>query len=163
MLKIEYCYNQYLKDATWRRAKSNDNMISCTEIVLVSASYSRCSILALSLCTMTHLSYGLQPVSLCCSYIYSVDTILYPYALLLIHYSYSHLKSLSKCNLSSKSKDHNIILISNNSWILGNKELTKASEDIQDKIKISNLHQIRLGSVDKGKEVIYRLEQIWSE
>ena len=103
------CYNRYLKDVTWRRAKGNDNMISCAKVVSVSASYSRCSNLAFFLCTMIHLPYGLQPVSSYYSdiYIYSVDTILYPYALLLIHLPYSHLKSLPKYNLGSKSKDHN--------------------------------------------------------
>ena len=56
---------------------------------------------------MIRLPYGLQPVSSYYSDIYSVDTILYPYALLLIHLSYSHLKSLPKYNLGSKSKGHN--------------------------------------------------------
>ena len=88
------CYDQYLEDATWRRAKGNDNIIGCTEVVSVSTLCSRCSILALSLYTMTCLSYGLQPVSSCLSYTYSIDTILYPYALPLIHLPYSHLKSL---------------------------------------------------------------------
>ena len=86
MLKTGYCYNWYLKDTTWRRAKDNDDMIGCTEVVLVSTSYNRCSILTFSLYIMTHLPYRLQPVSLYYSYICSIDTILYSYALLLIHH-----------------------------------------------------------------------------
>ena len=61
-------------------------MISYAEVVSVSASYSRCSILIFSSYIMICLSYGLQPVSLCHSYIYSIDTILYPYTLLLIYH-----------------------------------------------------------------------------
>jgi len=102
------CYDQYLNDATWRRAK--DDTIGCAEVVSVSTSCNRCFILALFSYIMICLPYGLQPVSLCLSYIYSIDTILYPYALPLIHLPYSHLKSLSKCNLSSTSKDHNNML-----------------------------------------------------
>ena len=106
-----YCYNQYLEDATWRRAKGNDNMISCAKVVSVSTSYSRCSILAFSSCTITCLPYRLQTAFSCHSSIYSIDTILYPYALPLIHLSYSHLKSLPKYNLSFTSKDCNSYLI----------------------------------------------------
>ena len=94
MLKMGYCYDQYLKDAIWRRAKGNDNTIGYAKVVSVSASYSRYSILTLSLYTMTCLSYGLQLVFSYLSYIYGIDTILYPYALPLIHLPYSHLKSL---------------------------------------------------------------------
>ena len=110
MLKMGYCYDQYLEDTTWRRAKGNNNMIGCTEVVSVSTSCSRCSILAFFSYTMTCLPYGLQTVSSYHSYIYSIDIILYPYTLPLIHLSYSHLKSLPKCNLSSTSKDSNIYL-----------------------------------------------------
>ena len=65
MLNTGYCYKQYLKDIMWRRAKGNDNMIGCTKVVSVSASYSRYSILTFSSCTMTHLPHGLQLDSLC--------------------------------------------------------------------------------------------------
>ena len=34
MLKIEYCYDWYLMDATWTGVKGKDNMISCTAISL---------------------------------------------------------------------------------------------------------------------------------
>jgi len=87
MLKMGYCYDQYLKDATWRRAKGNDNKISCTKVVSVSTLCSKCSILTFSSCTMTCLPYGLQTISSCLFHIYSINTILYPYALPLIHIS----------------------------------------------------------------------------
>ena len=61
-----------------------DDMISCTEVVSVSASYSKCSLLMFSLCSMTYQPHRLLIVSLCTLCIYSVDTILYPYALPLI-------------------------------------------------------------------------------
>ena len=48
--KLARCYDQYLIDATWTRVKSNDNMIGYAAIVSVSALYSRCYILSLSLC-----------------------------------------------------------------------------------------------------------------
>ena len=50
MLKMGYCYNQCLMDVTWTRVKGNDDMIGCAVIVSVSASCSRCYILASSLC-----------------------------------------------------------------------------------------------------------------
>jgi len=100
------CYDQYLENATWRRAKDNDDMISCTEVVSVSTSCSRCSILASFSCTITWLPYGLQPISSCLSHIYSVDTILYPYALPLIHLPIFISSLYLRCNLSSMSKGH---------------------------------------------------------
>ena len=45
MLKRGYCYNQCLLNAVWTRVKDNNNMIGCTEVVSVSASCSRCSII----------------------------------------------------------------------------------------------------------------------
>ena len=57
MLKREYCYDQCLLDAMRTRIKSNDNMISCTAIVSVSALYSRHLILVSFLCCMTQLSH----------------------------------------------------------------------------------------------------------
>ena len=57
ILKIEYCYNWYLKDLVWLRVKDNDNIIGYTVIVSVSTSYSRCYILALFSCSMTCLHH----------------------------------------------------------------------------------------------------------
>ena len=107
MLKMGYCYDWYLENATWRRAKSNNNTIGYIEVVSVSTSCSRCSILALSSCIMTRLPYRLQPVFSCLSHIYNVDTILYPYALPLIHLPILISSLCLRCNLSSTSKGHN--------------------------------------------------------
>ena len=49
------CYDRYLKNAIWTWVKGNDNMISCTAKVLVSASYCKYHILTSSLCIMTSL------------------------------------------------------------------------------------------------------------
>ena len=51
---------------------------------------------------MTHLLHVLQTLSSLLDYIYSIDTILYPYVLPLIYFLFSFLKSLLKYNLSSK-------------------------------------------------------------
>jgi len=56
-------------------------MIGYAEVVLVSTSCSRCSLLMFSLYSMTHWPHGLVMVLLCTPYIYSIDTILYPYTL----------------------------------------------------------------------------------
>ena len=82
-------------------------MIGCTKVVSVSTSCSKYSILTSSSCTMTQLPYGLQPVFLCLSHIYSIDTILYPYALPLIHLPILIFSLCLRCNLSSMSKGHN--------------------------------------------------------
>ena len=37
MLKREYYYDQCLLDTVWTRVKSNDDMISCAEVVSVNA------------------------------------------------------------------------------------------------------------------------------
>ena len=58
-------------------------MISCTASVSVSASYSRCNILTLISYIMTHTHHVLQMFFLWALSIYSVDTVLYPYALLI--------------------------------------------------------------------------------
>ena len=61
-----------------------NNMISCAKVVLVSVSYSKCSSLVVSLLPphifrlMDFMNYTLFPYR---QYIYSIDTILYPYAL----------------------------------------------------------------------------------
>ena len=88
MLKMGYCYNWYLKNATWRRVKGNDNTIGCTKVVSVSASYSRCSNLTFSSCSITYFPHGLYSDFSWPIYIYSIDTILYPYALPLSYISY---------------------------------------------------------------------------
>ena len=80
----------------------NDNTIIYAKVVSVSASYSRCSILTFSSCIMTHFALWITTCFLVFIYIYSIDTILYLYTLPLIQSPYSHLKSLPKCNLSSK-------------------------------------------------------------
>ena len=61
-----------------------DNIISCTEVVSVSTSCSRCSNLTVFLCLMTQLLCELYIVFLCITCIYSIDTILYPYTVLFI-------------------------------------------------------------------------------
>ena len=107
MLKRGYCYNQCLLDIAWTRVKGNDNMISCAKVISVSASYSRCSILAwfslfydlFDLCTMNNFL-------MLFIYIQCRGTSVFFTFYHLIH-SYSYLKSLPKCNLSSKSKGHN--------------------------------------------------------
>ena len=81
MLKTGYCYNQYLKDATWSRIGDDDDMIGCTVVTSVSASYSKYSNLTFSLCTMTCLLHGLYIVSSLTTSIYSIDTLLYSYTL----------------------------------------------------------------------------------
>ena len=88
--------------SAWTRAQGNDDMISCTKVVSVSASCSRCCILALSSCVMTHRPYVLWMFPSCYHHIYSVGVLLYLYALPIEHSLYSLLKSLPKCNLSSK-------------------------------------------------------------
>ena len=64
--------------------KGNDIVISCAIVVSVSASCSRHLSLAFSLLTMTYSPYGLWTISSCTIHIYSIDTILYLYALPLI-------------------------------------------------------------------------------
>ena len=87
-----------------------DDTISCAEVVSVSASCSRCFLLMFSLCSITCLPHGLHLVASCITCIYSIDTILYPYALPFIPIPVLILKSLPKCNLSSKSKGHNKVV-----------------------------------------------------
>jgi len=103
------CYNRCLKDTTWRRVKSDDDMISYAEVVSVSASYSRCSILTFSSCTMTHLPHGLQLDFSYLVHIYSIYTIIYPYALPLLYHPFLTLKSLPKCNLMSRSQKVDLV------------------------------------------------------
>ena len=84
MLKREYCYDQHLPDATWARAKGNNDMIGYAEIVSVSTSYSRCSTLAWSSLSTILLPHVLQTISSYATIIYSIDTLLYPYDLPLL-------------------------------------------------------------------------------
>ena len=78
-----------------------DDTIGCAEVVSVSASCSRCSNLTASSYLMTQLLHRLHIVSSCITCIYSIDTILYSYALPFIQFPLLFLKSLPKCNLSS--------------------------------------------------------------
>ena len=102
MLKMGYCYNWYLMDSAWTRVKGNDDMISCAVIVSVSISYNRYHVLASSSCFITHLHTVLWSVSSWPIHIYSIDILLYPYALPLAVYPLFLLKSLPKYNLSSR-------------------------------------------------------------
>ena len=81
MLKMGYCYDQCLINATWTRVKDDDDMISCTIIVSVSTSCSRYYTLASSSCFVTYLPHVQWTISSLLVCIYSVDTLLYPYAL----------------------------------------------------------------------------------
>jgi len=77
-------------------------MIGCTEVVSVSVLYSRCYVLALSLCLMTQLPCVQWTFSLFLLCIYSVGILLYLYALPIAQFPFLTFKPLSKCNLSSK-------------------------------------------------------------
>ena len=57
------CYDQHLLDAAWIWLKGNDNMIGCAAYSSVSTSCSRCTILALFLCSMTRFPYVLQTLA----------------------------------------------------------------------------------------------------
>ena len=59
MLKWGYCYDRHLLDTAWIWAKDNDDMISCTAYSSVSTLCSRCTVLALSSCSMTCFPYVL--------------------------------------------------------------------------------------------------------
>ena len=61
-----------------KKEQGSDNMIGCTEAVSVSTSCSRCSNFMFSSCSIIHFPCRLHIDSL---YIYSIDTILYPYTL----------------------------------------------------------------------------------
>ena len=63
------------------KEQGSDNMISYAKVVSVSTLCSRCSNFMFSSCSMTCFSYRLYIDSLWLVYIYSVNTILYPYAL----------------------------------------------------------------------------------
>ena len=67
-------------------------MIGCTIIVSVSISCSRCYSLVSFSCFMTHLHCVQQTVTLCWTYIYSVEVYLYLYTLLIAHFSFLTLK-----------------------------------------------------------------------
>ena len=63
------------------KEQGSDDMISCAKVVSVSALYSRCSNFMFSSCSITCFSHRLHIDFLWLVYIYSIDTILYPYAL----------------------------------------------------------------------------------
>ena len=100
MLKWGYCYDQHLLYAVWTRVKDNDNMIGCAISVSISASCSRCDILASTLCIMTYLHHVLWTLSLWTSIIYSIDTVLYPYTLPIKHTPIPSSSLCLSCNLS---------------------------------------------------------------
>ena len=76
-------------NTTWTRVKGNDNRISCTAMVLVSISYSRCYTLTSSSCSMTHLPHVQWTTVLFLVCIYSIDIFLYPYALALVYHLFT--------------------------------------------------------------------------
>ena len=76
MLKWGYCYDQHLLDVAWIWANGNDDMIGCATCSLVSTSCRRCTVLALSSCSMTHSPHVLQILASWTSCIYSIDTTL---------------------------------------------------------------------------------------
>ena len=96
MLKWRYCYDQYLLVIVWTRVKSNDDMISYTTNISVSASCSRCNDFTWFSYSITHLLYRLYIVSLWIEHIYSIDTILYSLCFTNWLSSYSFFKPLSK-------------------------------------------------------------------
>ena len=59
MLKMEYCYDRYLKDAIWTRVKGNDIMIGCAVVISVSTSCGGHLSFVFSLYIMTCLPYRL--------------------------------------------------------------------------------------------------------
>jgi len=71
-LSVEYLLQLMSSGYNMDWVKGNDNMISYTIIVLVSASYSRCYILALFLYFITHLPYVQWTISLWLICIYIV-------------------------------------------------------------------------------------------
>ena len=77
MLKRGYCYNRCLLDAMRTRVKGNDDIISCTAIVSVSASCRRCYILVSFLYCMTWLLHVHWMVSSRLLHIYSIEIPLY--------------------------------------------------------------------------------------
>ena len=79
------------------KVKGNGIIIGCTAIVSVSASCSRCNNLAWSSCSMTCLLYELYIVSSWLRCIYSIDTILYPYAFPIDSYNITLLLISSLC------------------------------------------------------------------
>jgi len=83
-----------------------DNMIGCTEAVSVSTLCKRCWNLILSSCIVTHLPHGLCIVSSLYTSIYSVDNLLYLYALPIITSLY-FFSSLCLSATWALSKGHN--------------------------------------------------------
>ena len=77
ILYYEWC----LLETAWRRAKGMTTWSAVLQVVSVSASYSRCYNLALSLLFPYVLKPHVLHMALLLTNIYSIDTILYPYAL----------------------------------------------------------------------------------
>ena len=80
--------------------EGNDDTIGCAIVVSVSASCSRCYILASTLYIMTHLHHVLQTLSSWALIIYRVDTALYLYALPIASTLTSFSSLCLSCNLS---------------------------------------------------------------
>ena len=64
-----------------KKEQESDDTIGCAKVVSVNTSYSRCFNFMFSLCSMTCFPHGLHIDFLWLIYIYSIDTILYPYTL----------------------------------------------------------------------------------
>ena len=94
------CYNQCLKDTSWKRAKGNDDIIGYAIVVSVSASCSRYYILVSTSCIMTHSHCILRTLSSWIPIIYRVDTALYLYTLPIASTLTSFSSICLSCNLS---------------------------------------------------------------
>jgi len=91
-----------LMHSAWTRVQSDDDIIDYAKVISVNASCSRYCVLALSLCFMTRLPYVRWTFSSLLLCIYSIGVLLYSYALPIAQSPFLTLKSLPKCNLSSK-------------------------------------------------------------
>ena len=100
MLKKRYCYDWCLMDTTWNRVKGNNGMISYTKVISVRVSYSTHWCIALFLCYITHFSHILWTISSWTLHIYSIDILLYLYALPIITSLTSFSSLCLSCNLS---------------------------------------------------------------
>ena len=89
------------------QAKNNDDMIGCVVVVLVSILCSRHCFIALSSWLYDLWTYIQQTIASCTIGIYSVDTFLYSYTLLIDSILYTFSSFCLSCNLS-QAQDHNI-------------------------------------------------------
>ncbi len=89
------------------QAKNNDDMIGCAVVVLVSILCSRHCFIALSSWLYDLWTYIQQTIASCTIGIYSVDTFLYSYTLLIDSILYTFSSFCLSCNLS-QAQDHNI-------------------------------------------------------